>query len=173
MPKLSEKLEAFRDDLMVQTTKLMRFGALGGEVGDRLTPLANRLIGLREAARELEAMQEPSPTVTKLGGGGELHEWWDADGKLHREGGPAVEEFRPDGSVEYREWWLHGQLHREGGPAWEKLCPDGSVADRVWCLHGKLHREDGPAFERLRADGSVAYYSWWLHDKQVARPEGE
>ena len=137
MPKLSEKLEAFRDDLMVQTTKLMRFGALGGEVGDRLTPLANRLIGLREAARELEAMQEPSPTVTKLGGGGEQHEWRDEHGKLHREGGPAWEEFRADGSVGYREWYRDGKLHREGGPAVEGFRPDGSVGYRVWYEHGK------------------------------------
>src|SRR2546423_4807472 len=40
---------------------------------------------------------------------------WRLNGKLHREGGPAVE--RADGA---RAWWLNGDLHREDGPAVER-----------------------------------------------------
>ena len=39
-------------------------------------------------------------------------EWRDADGRLHRSGGPA--RIFPSGR---EEWYRHGELHREDGPA--------------------------------------------------------
>ncbi len=78
------------------------------------------------------------------------------NGKLHREGGPAVE--WTDGP---RQWWLNGQLHREDGPAVEWT--DGS---RQWLVNGEPHREDGPAFEQ--ADGSRT----WCRKGQRHREDG-
>jgi hypothetical protein len=40
--------------------------------------------------------------------------YFDKDGKLHREGGPAI--ICPDGS---QYWYDHGFLHRDDGPAYE------------------------------------------------------
>jgi hypothetical protein len=51
--------------------------------------------------------------------------WYNSEGLLHREQGPAVE--RDDG---YREWYLNGLLHREDGPAIE--WNDGT---RMWFLN--------------------------------------
>ena len=54
---------------------------------------------------------------------------WFLNGKLHREGGPAIE--YPDGT----KWWtLNGQCHREGGPAVE--CSNGT---KHWWLNGKKY----------------------------------
>ena len=74
-----------------------------------------------------------------------------ANGKLHRDDGPAIE--WADGS---KEWWKDGKLHRDDGPAVEWA--DGS---KVWYKNGKRHRDDGPAIER--ADGSK---QWWKDGKR-------
>ena len=58
--------------------------------------------------------------------------YFDGDGLLHREDGPAVE--RSNGT---REWWIDGYPHREDGPAIEWA--DGY---REWYLDGKQLSED-------------------------------
>ncbi len=82
--------------------------------------------------------------------------WYDADGQLHRDGGPAVE--HADGTT---TWYQHGQLHRDDGPAVE--WPD---ATRWWYQHGQIHRDDGPAVEF--PDGAKA----WLRHGQLHRDGG-
>ena len=53
--------------------------------------------------------------------------WYNADGKLHRVNGPAIE--YTDGS---KDWFLNDQRHREDGPAVE-----WSNGTKVWFLNGK------------------------------------
>ena len=36
-------------------------------------------------------------------------------------------------------------IHREGGPAVEVFAPDGDKAEEQWVQEGQFHREDGPA----------------------------
>lgn len=76
---------------------------------------------------------------------------WYQRGEKHRVDGPAVE--RTDGR---KEWWLNGERHRVDGPAEEYA----EVSE--WWVNGERHRVDGPAV--MRADGSK---EWWLHDVQV------
>ena len=68
-----------------------------------------------------------NPVVDKYG----IRRWFDEEGKLHREDGPAVIFC---GFV--KEWYLHGKLHREDGPA--VIYADGTV--EYW-LNGE---EDAP-----------------------------
>ena len=82
--------------------------------------------------------------------------WYDADGKPHRDGGPAVE--YADGTT---FWYQHGEVHRDGGPAAE--FPDGA---KTWYQHGQLHRDDGPAIES--PDGGEVYF---VHGVEWAEPE--
>ena len=82
--------------------------------------------------------------------------WYNEDGQLHREDGPAIEWANGD-----KSWWLNGQLHREDGPAIEWA--DGT---KKWWLNGQYHREDGPAIEW--ADGTK---SWWLNDEPLTEEE--
>ena len=84
--------------------------------------------------------------------------YFDGDGKLHREDGPAIEYSNGD-SV----WFLGGKWHREDGPAIEY-----SNGDRAWYLGGKLHREDGPAVEL--PDG-IRF--WYLDGKRLSEDEFE
>lgn len=78
------------------------------------------------------------------------------NGKLHREGGPAIE--RADG---HKEYYLDGKLHRKDGPA--IVCVDGA---KYYYLNGRLHRENGPAF--VHADGTKYYY---LSNKRFTKEE--
>ena len=58
-------------------------------------------------------------------------EWYNLEGKLHREDGPAIE--WADGR---KSWWINGQLHRVDGPAVEWV--DGS---KEWWINGDEYTE--------------------------------
>ena len=82
-------------------------------------------------------------------------EWCNAEGKLHRENGPAI--VRIDGSKE----WYHNHLrHRIDGPAieWEN-------GDEEWFLNGLRHRVDGPAVKWF------AYKRWYINGKRYTEEE--
>jgi len=72
--------------------------------------------------------------------------WYNEDGELHREDGPAIEYVSGT-----KEWLINGELHREDEPAIE-----GADGSKFWYLNDKRHREDGPAIEY--ADGRKEWY---------------
>lgn len=78
---------------------------------------------------------------------------WYKNGKLHREGGPAIEHL--DGE---NHWYINGKLHRMDGPA----C--NYHDNKQWRKDGHLHREDGPAIEWLNG-----HKEWWLNGKILDR----
>ena len=82
--------------------------------------------------------------------------WYNENGQLHREDGPAIEWADGD-----KEWCINGQYHREDGPAREWA--DG---DKSWWIQGQLHREDGPAIEHN--DGSKA---WYINGEELTEEE--
>jgi hypothetical protein len=55
--------------------------------------------------------------------------WYNEDGKLHREDGPAAEYI--NGA---KEWYLDGKRHREEGPAIEFA---GRGRDKYWYYNGE------------------------------------
>jgi hypothetical protein len=81
--------------------------------------------------------------------------FWYRDGRLHREGGPAVERANGD-----KAWYHNGQCHREDGPAVEY-----ANGDKAWYYKGQLHREDGPAIEF-----ASGYKEWHRNDKKISQP---
>ena len=72
--------------------------------------------------------------------------WYNEDGFLHREDGPAIEWGDGD-----KEWYRNGKHHRENGPAVEY-----ANGDKEWHKNGKLHSEDDPAI--IKADGTKEWY---------------
>jgi hypothetical protein len=116
--------------------------------------------------------------------------WRDAEGRLHREDGPAWACWltHPNG-VRYTEekWYRHGVLHRMGAPARIKTCR-GEIYAASWWLDGQLHRNDGPAKtgqygdcwfrhgKPHRDEGPArqfgeSYYAWYI-DGKLHRVEG-
>ena len=82
--------------------------------------------------------------------------YYNEQGQLYREDGPAVEYANGD-----KYWYLNGKLHREDGPA--SVYADGNKA---WFINGKRHREDGPAIEY--ASGTKV---WYLNEQQISEQE--
>jgi len=81
---------------------------------------------------------------------------WTRNGKLHRDGEPAVVE--PDGS---QAWFSRGLCHRIDGPAYIRA--DGTT---YWKKNGLYHREDGP---------SVEYHTgnkYWHKNGKLHREDG-
>jgi len=125
---------------------------------------------VRESLVEEPYVDYEEPEVDKYG----TTWWYNEDGELHREDGPAVEYV--DGT---KHWYINGKHHREDGPAivradgskfWflnNKSHREDGPADvwsngtKEWRLNNKLHREDGPAIEH--ADGSKF---WYLNGEQ-------
>jgi hypothetical protein len=53
--------------------------------------------------------------------------WYDSNGRLHREDGPAIEAYY--GS---KTWYINGLKHREDGPAFE-----GASNLKAWWINGR------------------------------------
>lgn len=88
--------------------------------------------------------------------------WYDENGDLHREDGPAKEHINGT-----KSWWIHGKRHREDGPAHESA--NGS---KFWYQNGKLHRLDGPAIERLD-DMDKESRSWYFEGRFITNVSQE
>jgi hypothetical protein len=73
---------------------------------------------------------QTDPVAERVVKGDGVIEWRDADGRLHRRGGPA--RVYPSGR---EEWFRHGKLHRTGGPA--VVHANGS---EKWYRDGRRHR---------------------------------
>jgi hypothetical protein len=101
-----------------------------------------------------------------LGGSGAVFVFLDAEGRLHREGGPAVD--RADGR---QEWWYHGRLHSfDGRPA--VVDPSGVYE---WYEFDLRHRVPGPAviYANGRQDFWVNGQRHRLHGPAIQRPPGQ
>jgi len=102
--------------------------------------------------------------------------WYDNNGNLHRENGPAT--IRKNG---VNEWFYYGKLHRIGGPA---VYNTNNNEYYEYYEFGKLHRMDGPAIchgkhkewyvaDKLhRLDGPAIIYpdgamSWYYNDIKI------
>lgn len=85
---------------------------------------------------------------------------WCINGKNHREDGPAITDY--DG--ERQEWYINGKRHREDGPAVIEL-----HYKKEWFINDKLHREDGPAVEY---DGENSVLNcWYLNGVKYSEQE--
>jgi len=79
-------------------------------------------------------------------------QYFDADGKLHRENGPAsISRYGSNGAVGHIYYYRHGEPHRSDGPAQQNWWSDGSLEWEVWYLDGKKHREGNHAAETIMA----------------------
>jgi hypothetical protein len=63
-----------------------------------------------------------------------VQRWFDEDGELHREDGPAI--IFSDG---LQAWYKHGKPHRKGGPA--VIQANGT---KEWYLNGHFQRREKP-----------------------------
>jgi hypothetical protein len=64
------------------------------------------------------------------------------------------------------EWFdKNGRLHREDGPA--RICyyKNGNIKDESYFLNGNYHRENGPARICYYKNGNIKFKHYYLNDK--------
>lgn len=79
--------------------------------------------------------------------GEKVIEYYNAQGKLHREDGPASTHYNVDGELSLERWYKNGVMHRDGGkPALTRYKVDGFGRHCEDCyVSNKLHNDSGPA----------------------------
>lgn len=82
--------------------------------------------------------------------------YYNENGLLHREDGPAVEYCKSNHGGGSR-WFYNGKKHRIGAPA--VIHSDGTTE---WWVDGARHRLDGPAIEYSQGGGR-----WFYRNKSV------
>lgn len=84
-------------------------------------PKTNRI----EVDRTVEFILDPNafPNIDEVG----TERWYDDEGELHRENGPAIVHFHGR-----KAWFIHGIRHREDGPA-----VDDGIIQRYW-INGEV-----------------------------------
>jgi hypothetical protein len=92
------------------------------------------------------------------------------DGKLHREGGPAVVWHYANG-LTIEDYYRDGERHRESGPAHFMRFVDGATEESYF-RNGKLHCMDGPAYIRHDANGTVIGEMYCLYGVEMPYSAG-
>jgi len=87
--------------------------------------------------------------------------YYNQQGQIHREDGPALIWYYNTGSIAYEVWYINGVWHREDGPASIDYNEDGSIQYEGWYINGVRHREDGPAYIDYYNDGSICLEEWY------------
>ena len=105
----------------------------GTPVGGQFAPTDHDEADIDLSAQAKSKAREPKMLVLRDG----TREWRLDNGKLHRDGGPAIE--KANGT---RLYYRNDKLDRDDGPAVEMA--DGT---RMWFRDDKLHRDGGPAIE--------------------------
>ena len=143
------------------------------------------------------SVTEPNVTISDIG---TFSTWYNDEGQLHREDGPAWIQHNHDGHVFeawYKNniyhrvgapasiikrndlvigetWYENGELHRVGGPAVMMLDEKGIVREELWVEKGKLHRIGGPASSKRneRNGDEVNVFEKWFEDGEIHRIGG-
>jgi antitoxin component YwqK of YwqJK toxin-antitoxin module len=86
---------------------------------------------------------------TKLWDGSFDREWRTEDGKFHREDGPAIIWYYPNGSIKREYFYIDGKFHRELGPAVICYNGDGSIKIERFYLNGEYLDYNKKGFWKL------------------------
>lgn len=96
-------------------------------------------------------------------------------GCYHNEDGPALIEFRSDGSKKLVEFQLRGKMHRapifleKGGvsyrPAMIRWYESGIIQKVMYAIDGNIHNEYGPAICDFYKNGNIKRIEFRIHNK--------
>lgn len=111
------------------------------------------------------------------GNGRDWEEEYYTNGKMHNSNGFAARaRYYKNGHTHMAEYTdAEGNLHREGGPAQLYYHEDGSEDNKTWYKHGMVHRDpkDGAAVIRHVEGLKNPVLEYWVDGKQVDPPLGQ
>lgn len=64
----------------------------------------------------------------------------------HREDGPAVISYYPNGNIEYYRHFINNKRHKTDGPECTYYNSDGTIQYEIWYKNGQEHNESGPSY---------------------------
>jgi len=101
-------------------------------------------------------------------------EYFDEQGQLHRESGPArVSYFGCSGSPAHVDYFWHGLPHRIDGPAQQCWWSNGVLDEEAWYVDGMRHREGNkPALIRMDMSGKYAECEEYYIKGRLHRSDG-
>ena len=86
---------------------------------------------------------------------------------LHREDGPAVEEYYPNGNKKMEIWGINGEhFRKDGGPTYIQYYSDGTSEYEMWGYGDNIkHRIDAPAIIKYDNNGNIV--KQWFYENGV------
>jgi len=130
-----------------------------------------------------------NPKIIYYDDGSVKEKKWYKDGKIHKDDGPAVIEYDPEGNIllEYwykngnklsEYWYKDGKMHKDDGPAKKMYNAAGALTGEQWYKNGKHHRNGGPASTKYYPgkyypDGRKKIkWEMWYEDDKLNRDDG-
>lgn len=100
--------------------------------------------------------------------------WFDKDGQVHRDDGPAITVFDAARQRVVMDLWVdHGSIHRDGNlPASTQWDEDGRVKVQEWRKRDKLHNTPGPAYRSYDWKEDIVAQGWYLDGNIKRAGEG-
>ena len=98
-------------------------------------------------------------------------DYYDDNGQLHKEDGPARQRWYENGQLDYQSYYINGQRHNDKGPASEGWYENGQLDYRSYSINGQLHNEQGPAIEHWHKDGQLWFQVYWIEGKELIKTE--
>ena len=93
------------------------------------------------------------------------------DSQIHREDGPAFQEWHENGNVKLISYKQHNKYHRENGPALTGCYYNGKKMYMYYFINGDRHREDGPAFQEWHKNGQIKDEEYYLNNVEYYRKD--
>jgi hypothetical protein len=105
--------------------------------------------------------------------GGEIN-YYNADGEIHRNFGPAMTYKDVPG---YAVWVYQNHMHRQGGPAYvnpmngETIYAVRAMREEDGDIISIRHRLDGPAFIKKDQEGNVVTEKYYIGNKEISKKD--
>ena len=86
-------------------------------------------------------------------------EYYELNGRLHRENGPANIYYYESGNIECEHYYINGDSHRENGPADIWYYENGNIEEECYYINDKeltkeqfIRKRDSKIFDKLLKD---------------------
>lgn len=95
-------------------------------------------------------------------------EMWYIHGHLHREDGPCIQKWYPNGQIKEEMWCIDGKYSRNDGPATLRWYENNTIKDEYWYINGVCHRLDGPSIQKWDVNGIIIKEEWHIDGVDIS-----
>lgn len=96
-----------------------------------------------------------------------VNNFWYYFGDVHRDDGPAINEYYSNGNPRCLEWAFMGDYHRIGGPARWEFYANGRPRMIQWRIKGRVSNKEGPTEIRFDEIGGVRASEWKIGEEYL------